>query len=110
GESLRALIVDEVFDANSLDLALIAAAMDAGVRVTMVGDPWQALYLFRGAKPQAVRDLIASSATNIRALTRSFRWRRDVQARLASDLRSRRPATLPTRLPTQVDELQVVLA
>lgn len=99
-----------MFDANSLDLALMKAAIDAGVRVTMVGDPWQALYLFRGAKPDAVRDLITKSATTTKPLTHSFRWRRDAQEQLANDLRNGLPTTLPTRLPAQVDELQVVLA
>lgn len=110
GESLRALIVDEVFDANDLDLTLIRATIDAGVRVTMVGDPWQALYLFRGAKPQAVQHLLTQTGTNIQSLTRSFRWKTDEQERLASYLRDGKPVTLATILPAQVDELKVVLA
>ncbi len=54
GDVMRALIVDEVFDANDLDIAIIESAIAAGVAVTLVGDPWQALYLFRGARPHLV--------------------------------------------------------
>ncbi|GAB3837326.1 UvrD-helicase domain-containing protein [Kribbella italica] len=36
---MRALIVDEVFDANDLDIAIIEFAVEAGVAVTLVGDP-----------------------------------------------------------------------
>ena len=54
GATMRALIVDEVFDANDLDISVIEMAVDAGVAVTLVGDPWQALYVFRGARPEVV--------------------------------------------------------
>lgn len=45
--TMRSLIVDEVFDANTLDLDLIDIAARAGIAITLVGDPWQALYAFR---------------------------------------------------------------
>jgi UvrD/REP helicase N-terminal domain len=51
----RALVVDEVFDANRLDLAIVELAMESGLEVTIIGDPWQALYGFRGARPEDVR-------------------------------------------------------
>ncbi|WP_162958815.1 UvrD-helicase domain-containing protein [Nocardia yunnanensis] len=63
GQQIRALVVDEVFDANELDIAIIEAAIAAGVAVTLVGDPWQALYLFRGAKPHVVPDLLIRNNT-----------------------------------------------
>jgi len=37
-DTLRALIVDEVFDANDLDIAVIELAINAGIQVTLVGD------------------------------------------------------------------------
>ncbi|WP_344326198.1 UvrD-helicase domain-containing protein [Streptomyces macrosporus] len=48
-QTVRVLVIDEIFDANALDLSLVRLAADAGLDVTVVGDPWQALYGFRGA-------------------------------------------------------------
>jgi DNA helicase II / ATP-dependent DNA helicase PcrA len=53
------LIVDEVFDANSLDVDLIVLAGQTDIHTTLIGDPWQALYEFRGAQPERVPQLIA---------------------------------------------------
>jgi hypothetical protein len=62
-QTARALIVDEIFDANALDLALVRLAADAGLEVTVVGDPWQALYAFRGARPEEVPALSSGTYT-----------------------------------------------
>lgn len=94
--TMRALIVDEVFDANDLDIAIIEAAITAGVAVTLVGDPWQALYLFRGARPQAIPELLARAGVGTRKLTKSFRWRSGEQHDLATDLRAGQGLVLPT--------------
>ena len=51
GRSYCHIIVDESFDMNLLDTRVIEHAIDAGVTVTLVGDPWQSLYEFRGASP-----------------------------------------------------------
>jgi DNA helicase II / ATP-dependent DNA helicase PcrA len=56
----RALTVDEIFDANNLDLALILLAGQSGIPTTLIGDPWQALYEFRGAQPELVPQLVGS--------------------------------------------------
>ncbi len=37
--TIRSLLVDEVYDANDLDLEIIRLAADAGLSVTLVGDP-----------------------------------------------------------------------
>ena len=95
-ETTRSLIVDEIFDANDLDLRVIELALDAGLSVTLVGDPWQALYLFRGARPDRVRDLISRTGVKTLPLTHSFRWRSDLQRDLASALRSGSSVELPT--------------
>lgn len=87
-QSLRAVIVDEVFDANELDLRLIEMMLAANVDTTLVGDPWQALYVFRGATPAAVPQLLARHNFHRTALTKSFRWRTAAQAELASSLRA----------------------
>lgn len=52
------LIVDESFDMNILDAVVVERAIEAGVTVTLVGDPWQSLYEFRGASPDRVHDLL----------------------------------------------------
>ena len=105
--TMRALVVDEVFDANDLDIAIIEAAINAGVAVTLVGDPWQALYVFRGARPQVVPELLARTRVRTLPLTRSFRWRDDSQRQLATDLRAGEGVSLPIG---DVDDLDVVLA
>lgn len=96
GETMRALIVDEVFDANDLDIAIIGTAIDAGVSVTLVGDPWQALYVFRGARPQAIPVLLERAGIPTLRLTESFRWRSEEQRDLATQLRAGRGIVLPT--------------
>lgn len=106
GDTMRALIVDEVFDANDLDIAIIEAAISASVAVTLVGDPWQALYLFRGARPQAVPELLERAGVGTLELTKSFRWRSAEQHDLATRLRAGQGLILPT---DQVD-VDVVLA
>ncbi len=95
GTTIRALIVDEVFDANDLDIQVIEMAVDAGVAVTLVGDPWQALYVFRGAKPETVPLLLARQGFRTLQLTQSFRWQHPGQEQLAGALRSGRAVTLP---------------
>ena len=57
-ETTRSLIVDEIFDANDLDLQVIELALSGGISVTLVGYLWQALYLFRGARPEKVHELL----------------------------------------------------
>jgi DNA helicase-2/ATP-dependent DNA helicase PcrA len=93
-DSIRGLIVDEVFDANALDLEIIELAIKGGVAVTLVGDPWQALYQFRGAKPEAVSKLIARANIRTLPLMHSFRWRDGKQQELARRLRSGEAVTL----------------
>ena len=105
--TIRALIVDEVFDANDLDIAIIEAAIAAGVAVSLVGDPWQALYLFRGAQPEQVHELLKRTRVRTLPLRSSFRWRTDSQRHLAIDLRGGWPVTLPT---AAVQDVDVVLA
>ena len=86
--TMRALIVDEVFDANDLDIAVIELAVEAAVDVTLVGDPWQALYVFRGARPEVVPELLIRTKMRTLPLTQSFRWRTSGQQELADTLRA----------------------
>lgn len=106
-ESVRALIVDEVFDANPLDLNLVNSAAQRGVAVTIIGDPWQALYRFRGAGPHLVPQLASERGFVTYPLTQSFRFISEQSQTLARNLRAKTPVVLPRRDGRPVD---VVLA
>lgn len=110
--TIRALIVDEVFDANELDIAVIELATGAGVDVTLIGDPWQALYGFRGARPDLVPGVLQKADFRTLKLTKSFRWRTEKQRELAETLRSGSPVELGTITATELIDLptDVVLA
>lgn len=95
--SIRTLVVDEVFDANDLDIAVIEAAINAGIATTLVGDPWQALYVFRGARPHVVPLLLRRTNARTLVLTESFRWKDPEQRELAEQLRAGRPVSLPVQ-------------
>lgn len=88
------LVVDEVFDANRLDLALVALCCDADIAVTIVGDPWQALYGFRGATPDLVPSVIGGWGFTSLPLSRSFRFRSTEMKSLAKALRSSEPVSM----------------
>lgn len=97
-----ALIVDEIFDANRLDMEVIELA--AGVSpVTVVGDPWQALYGFRGAKPDAVPGMLQRTRMVRLPLEASFRWRTEEQRQLADRVRRGEGVTLPSGSENDVD-------
>ncbi len=51
------IIVDEAQDCGTEELALLEALHDAGVVISMVGDPDQAIYEFRNALPERVAEL-----------------------------------------------------
>ncbi|MGW2483736.1 UvrD-helicase domain-containing protein [Streptomyces sp. NPDC001571] len=106
-DTAGALIVDEIFDANAFDLSLVRLAVDAGLEVTVVGDPWQALYGFRGARPDLVPELVSDAQFVQRPLQRSFRWRTDGQERLADELRAGHGVILPQG---QAEDMDVVLS
>lgn len=108
-QTTRALIIDEVFDANELDLAVVQLACDAGIDVTLIGDPWQALYRFRGARPDLVPNLVERNSMVKLPLTESFRWRSSGQAELARRLRAGESTTIDAAVP-DVDEPDVMLA
>ncbi|MFJ6861744.1 UvrD-helicase domain-containing protein [Streptomyces werraensis] len=106
-ETARALIVDEIFDANALDLSLVRLAADARLDVTVVGDPWQALYGFRGARPDQVPGLVQEATFVQRNLRTSFRWKSAEQALLAERLRAGQGVTLTEG---HADDMDVLLA
>lgn len=99
------LVVDEVFDANNLDLQLVVLACNADIDVTLVGDPWQALYGFRGARPDLVPQLIEAEGFGSLPLSESFRFETPQMKTLGSLLRG----GLPVKLESATD-YDVVLA
>ena len=52
------VLVDEAFDANEADVQLLKLFVDAGCSLSLVGDPWQALYGFRDAKPELLQSVL----------------------------------------------------
>jgi len=101
------LIVDEVFDANSLDVELIVLAGQSGIPTTLIGDPWQALYEFRGAQPELVPKLVAIQAYETFPVTQSFRFTTPEMRKLAEELRAGHGASIQRGSTADVD---VVLA
>lgn len=90
----KAIIVDEVFDANQLDLELVRLAASAGISTTVIGDPWQALYDFRGARPELVPQFVAHEGFESYPVTASFRFKTPDMIRIATLARTSQPITL----------------
>ncbi|MCA1702177.1 MAG: hypothetical protein LC808_02465 [Actinobacteria bacterium] len=94
-----------MFDANELDLDLVLMACDAGIAVTLIGDPWQALYGFRGATPELVPELVEGRSFEPAPLSQSFRFKSQVMQDLSVRLRAGSPISLQPG-----EEYDVVLA
>lgn len=94
----RAIIVDEVYDAALLDLNVAYLAAESGLSVTLIGDPWQALYKWRGATPTEVQRLLDATTDQFVEYQQpqSFRFTGDQMPGLAAALRGGEPVTLPT--------------
>lgn len=100
-----ALIVDEVFDADNLDVALIMLAGLSGIPTTLIGDPWQALYEFRGAQPDLVPKLVESQGYRTFPVTQSFRFTTPDMQNLAADLRGGHAVDVERGTASEVDVL-----
>lgn len=102
-ERFRHLVIDEIYDADALDLWTAGAAGLAGTAITVVGDPWQALYGWRGATPEKVQVLLDRLPFHEYELPESFRFRGAQMPELARKLRASEPVTLPRRFSNVVD-------
>jgi DNA helicase II / ATP-dependent DNA helicase PcrA len=73
------VLVDEYQDVNSLQVDIVRLLVPGGRGLTVVGDPAQAIYGFRGSAPEHLRSLVSSytDATVVR-LERNFRSRQAV--------------------------------
>ena len=102
------IIVDESFDMNQLDAAVIEAAINAGVTVTLVGDPWQSLYEFRGASPDRVHDLLEAHSFEQIDMPGHRRYLTHEMKDLAQSLFDEQPFRVAAAV--NGDEFDVVLA
>ncbi len=102
--NFRAIIIDEVYDSAYLDLVIPYMAAESGLSVTLIGDPWQALYGWRGATPHLVDRAVETTSGEFMRyeLTTSFRFEGTQMPVLAKQLRAGQPAALPKLASTQV--------
>ncbi len=73
------VLVDEYQDVNSLQVDIVRLLVPQGRGLTVVGDPAQAIYGFRGSAPERLRSLVGSypDATVVQ-LDRNFRSRQSI--------------------------------
>jgi DNA helicase II / ATP-dependent DNA helicase PcrA len=102
-DTVRALIVDEIFDANDLDLEIVLLSIEVGMPVTLVGDPWQALYEFRGARPDLVPRLVNQQGFSPYPISNSFRFETGEMKTLTSRLRAGLPVSIKSGAALKVD-------
>jgi DNA helicase II / ATP-dependent DNA helicase PcrA len=82
------VIVDEVFDLSATDIAVLDALCAADVGLTLLGDPWQALYGFRGARPDIVEQFAKRQDFIERPITGTERYLTEEMITLVDQLRS----------------------
>lgn len=101
--NFRHIVIDEIYDADGLDLWTTLAAGRAGTEITVVGDPWQALYGWRGATPEKVEKLLDALPFQEFEQPESFRFRGTQMPELARRLRAGEPVAVPRRTSDVVD-------
>lgn len=115
----RHVLVDEFQDTNALQLSLLRQLSAAGACITVVGDPCQSIYAFRGAVPSVMQDF--SHGREVIVLRRNYRSpqpvldyaNRVIQAcpgLIRKDLLSDLPGSSPTvkACPSEQDEAKQV--
>lgn len=104
GANYRHVLVDEIYDADELDIFICRAVARTAATLTIVGDPWQALYDWRGATPEKVEtQLLATDPFVPYELVRSFRFTTAQTIDLARALRDGDGVSLPPVPSTSVD-------
>lgn len=104
--TFREIVIDEVYDAAELDLMIAELGVVAGIGISLVGDPRQALYGWRGATPDKVASLLDKGFSPY-PQSHSFRFTGDQMPRLADQLRAGVPVVLP---PIESRDVDVALA
>lgn len=105
--TVRAVVLDEVFDCDELDLNVVELLHEAEIPVTAVGDRRQALYEFRGAKPEETDKVLRRRNFVTHRVSRSFRFESDEMRLIERQLEAGNPLVLQ---PGGTDGLDVVLA
>lgn len=106
--SFSHLVIDEAFDMNPLDIAVVERAIEAGLSVTVVGDPWQSLYEFRGSTPKLVSDVIKRHRFAKIDMPGDHRYQTQEMRELAQSLFDEKPFSVLHA--EDGDEFDVVLA
>lgn len=101
----RHVVVDEIYDADELDIFTCLCVADTKTAtLTLVGDPWQALYDWRGATPEKVGTFLLDKYPFVRyEQQRSFRFATQQTIELARALRAGEGVTLMPVASTSVD-------
>ncbi len=107
-QTIAHLIVDEAFDMNPLDIAIVENAIKSGVPVTLIGDPWQSLYEFRGSTPKGVQDLIDRYPFKKIDMPGKHRYQTKEMLDLSLKLFNDKP--FKVKRASKADDFQVVLA
>lgn len=104
----RHIVVDEIYDADELDLHVASRAATLGIGMTVVGDPWQALYDWRGATPEKVKsNLLDEHNFTSFHQPESFRFKTEQMRELTDRLRDGERVDLP---PIASDAVDIALA
>lgn len=98
----REIVIDEIYDAAELDLHIARLGVAGGLGISLVGDPRQALYGWRGATPDKVSALLDEGFTPY-PQSKSFRFTGDQMPLLAEDLRAGLPVALPLIQSRDID-------
>jgi DNA helicase-2/ATP-dependent DNA helicase PcrA len=107
-KNYRHIVVDEIYDADELDLHVASRAALLGIGITVVGDPWQALYDWRGATPAKVKgSLVDKYEFTSFHQPKSFRFESEQMRELTDRLRAGKPVDLP---PIASDAVDIALA
>lgn len=75
GNKMDIVLVDEYQDTNDLQHALLSYIAGKRAKVTVVGDPDQTIYEFRGAKPDYILKGFSQQFTDTRQLNLSYSFR-----------------------------------
>lgn len=85
-ETYSHLLVDEAFDLNRLDTRIVELVAAAGIGLTLVGDPWQSIFEWRGSTPKLVHALVDSLPFKHLNVKGSHRYRTDEMQQLSEQL------------------------
>lgn len=105
----RSLIVDEAYDMNQNNLWFLDMCFEAGLGITIVGDPWQSLYGWRDAVPELIKRYVEEPSRRFvkYTLDRSYRFESSEQTQRVTELREGGVLSLENGVSADVD---VVLA